>query len=295
MEPQSRQQRAAHNLRGMLWAFGAAVSVMVMSSLMKQATLELPVMEVVCIRMIMLVALWLPWAMRNGGAGFRVTRPWLMVFRALAGLGSITMLTYALSYLKLADATVLAFSVPLWMIPISFLLLREVADWQRVAATVVGFIGVVMIVRPGFDTHPAMFSAIGSAVLTCFTMLSVKQLMLTHKAGTTIFYYALIAMIVSGIPAFFVWVMPSWTALGILALASVAASMGQYCLARAYGIGDATVVAPMNFSRLPIALAIGLIVFGEWPDNWSIAGMTVILAATMVISVREARLRHGGK
>lgn len=276
----------------MVWAFAAAISVVAMVAMIKEVTHEMPTMELVFFRMLFMTVFWMPWALRGRGAGFKTKRPLMHLLRSVCGFTSFALMTYAVSRLTLADATVLSFSVPLWMIPISFLLLREVADKQRVAATILGFAGVLIIVRPSLDTDPAMFAAIGSAIVTCVTMITVKRLMQTDPAGTIILYYGIVGVVLSAVPAWLVWEPPSLWAIALLAGASVAASAGQYGLARAYGIGDTTVVAPVNFTRLPIALFAGLALFGEWPDNWSIAGMFIIFLSMIAISLREARLRR---
>lgn len=287
----SQQQRGADNLRGMAWAFAAAILVVAMVAMIKEVTQGMPTMQLVFFRMLFVALIWLPWAMRGRFAGFKTKRPAMHLLRSVCGFTSFALMTYAISRLKLADATVLSFSVPLWMIPISYVVLREVADMPRIVATFVGFVGVIMIVRPSLDTDPAMFAAIGSAIVTCITMISVKQLMKTDPPGTIILYYGITGVVLSAIPAWLEWQAPSLLAIALLIAASAAASAGQYCLAKAYQAGDTTVVAPVNFSRLPMSLIAGLLIFGEWPDDWSVAGMMVILLATIVISLREARAK----
>lgn len=291
-EPDPRPARGADNLRGMAWGFAAALSIVAMVSLIKEATKSLPPMEVVFLRNLIMVAMWLPWALKGGGGALKTKRPVMHLLRGVSGFASFALITYALSRLTLANASVLSFSVPLWMIPISYLVMREVADAPRIAATVCGFVGVVMIVRPSLDTDPAMFAAVGAAVVTCFTMMAVKTLMRTEQVGTIIIFYGTTSIALSAVPAWMGWVTPTLWDLGLLGAMSIAASAGQYCLAKAYQAGDLTVVAPVNYSRLPIALIVGIVIFGEWPDGWSIAGMTVILSATLVISFREARAKE---
>ena len=280
------------NLKAMTWAFGAAISVVAMVAMIKEVIRDMPTMELVFFRMLFMAVFWLPWALRGRGAGFKTNHPWLQLLRSVCGFTAFALMTYALGSLTLADATVLSFSVPLWMIPISFLLLREIADRQRVAATILGFAGVVMIVRPSLDTDPAMFAAVGSAIVTCITMITIKRLMRTDPAGTIILYYGIVGVLLSAIPAWMVWQTPTVWSVVLLGIASIAASAGQYCLARAYAIGDTTVVAPLNFSRLPLSVLAGLVIFNEFPDTWSIGGMTVILVSTIAISIRETRLRR---
>ncbi len=284
-------RRAADNLRGMAWALGAGVGIAIMASVIKEATQEMKPTIIVFFRMLFLFAIWLPWGLRRHMAGFRTKRLGLHLFRAVTGLGAFSCLTFAVTYLLLADATALAFAQPLWMIPISFLVLGEVVGWRRGAATVAGFAGVLLIVKPGGAMHPAMLAAVAAAIFGCLTMLAVKKLMRTERPGTIILYFGLTGAVLSAVPAWLTWETPSWYGLSLIVLASLAASFGQYCNARAFGLGDATVVAPVGYSRLVFGAVIGLVVFGEVPDNFSIGGIAVVLTATIAISVLEARAR----
>lgn len=269
----------------------AVTALTVMFAIIKQMATELPVFVVAIMRTFFALLLLAPWMMRVGVSGMATRRPGAQFLRAFFGIASFACVVYALSQLLMADAVVLAFTSPLWSIVISMIVLGEVAGPRRVLATVVGFGGVLMIVKPQLGLQPAMLIALGSAVFTSLAMITMKRLTATEPPTRIVFYFFLFGTLLLLIPAAVTWETPTLVQFGWLFAAGVLGAIGQDWLARAYDAAEVTVVAPFDFGRLPVAAVLGFVVFDEVPDIWTVSGTLVIIAASLYIARREAKSR----
>lgn len=281
-----------NNVRGILWMLLAVTSLTGMFAIIKEMAHELPILVVAIMRTIFALVFLTPWLMRNGLVALQTRRLKEHFLRSFFGIASFACVIYAVSHLLLADAMVLAFTSPFWSILVSMLVLGEVAGPRRIVATIVGFLGVLMIVKPQGGIEPAMMVALGSALLTCFAMITMKRLSATEPPTRIVYYFFLFGTLVLLGPAAYTWQTPSWVQFAWLFVAGFLGAFGQDCLARAYDAAEVTVVAPFDFMRLPIAAMFGFVLFDEIPDSWSIAGTLTIIAAALYIARREARLRR---
>ena len=280
-----------NNLRGIMWMLMAVTALTIMFAIIKQMATELPVFVVAIMRTFFALLLLAPWMMRVGVAGMATRRLGGQFLRAFFGIASFACVVYALAHLLMADAVVLAFTSPLWSIVISIIILGEVAGPRRILATVVGFAGVLMIVKPQLGLQPAMLIALGSAVFTSLAMITMKRLTATEPPTRIVFYFFLFGTLLLLIPAAVTWETPTWVQFGWLFAAGVLGAIGQDWLARAYDAAEVTVVAPFDFGRLPVAALLGFFIFDEVPDIWTVIGTLVIIAASLYIARREANAR----
>ena len=158
----------------------AATTLTSMFVIVKYMASELPVFVVAIARTFFALCMLLPWLIRSGPTALRTTRHALHFIRAFLGISAFVVLVYALENLILADAMVLAFTSPFWSILIGAIVLKEMIRGRRIAATVVGFCGMLMIVKPHLSVEPAMLLALFSAVLTSAAMISMKRLSATE-------------------------------------------------------------------------------------------------------------------
>ena len=281
------------NFRGVMWMLLAVVALTAMFAILKHMANELPFWVVALMRTAVALVLFVPWFVRVGIAGVATRRIGLHFLRAFTGTASFACVVYALGKLLLSDTMVLSFTAPFWSIIISALLLGEVIRRHRIMATVVGFVGVVMIVKPRGDVDPAMLFAVGSAVFTAAAMVSMKALSSSEPPMRIVFYFFIFGTLLLLPPAIVTWQTPNPVQLAWLVGAGLLGAVGQNFLARAYAAGEVGVVAPFDFIRLPLAALLGFLVFDEIPDVWSGAGTVVIIAASLYIVRREARMRAG--
>ena len=280
------------NVRGIVWMLLAVVTLTSMFAVIKQMTLELPVFVVALSRTFFSLCLLLPWLVRSGIAAIRTTRLTTHFLRAICGTAAFVLVVFALERLILADAMVLAFTSPFWSILISAIALGEVVRGRRIAATIAGFCGVLMIVKPQGGFEPAMLLALGSALMTSTAMITMKRLSSTEPPTRIVFYFMLFGSMALLPPAAATWRTPDPGQLAWLLLAGLLGAIGQAFLARAYDAGEVSVVAPFDFVRLPVAAVLGYLVFRELPDFWSIVGTTVIVASAIYLLRRSAKERR---
>ena len=281
------------NLRGIMWMLLAAVCLTAMFGILKYLANELPFCVVALMRTTVALVLFLPWFLRAGISGLATKRIGLHFLRAFSGTASFVCVIYALGELLMSDTMVLSFTTPFWSIIISTLLPGEVTRRHRITATIVGFIGVVMIIKPQNEIAPAMFIAVGSALFTSAAMVSMKALTSSEPPMRILFYFFLFGTLLLLPPAIITWQTPNSVQFVWLVGAGLLGAVGQNFLARAYDAAEVGVVAPFDFVRLPLAALLGYLVFGEIIDLWSGWGTVVIIGASLYIAHREARIRAG--
>lgn len=272
-----------NNVRGILWMLLAVTTLTTMFVVVKHMATELPVFVVAIARTFFALCMLTPWLVRSGPSVLRTRRPGLHFIRSFCGIAAFVTLIFALEDLILADAMVLAFTSPFWSILIGAIVLKELIRGRRVAATVVGFCGMLLIVKPHLGVEPAMLLALLSAVLTSSAMISMKNLSSTEPPTRIVFYFMFFGTLILLPGAAYTWETPTLAQTGWLFLAGVLGAIGQDFLARAYDAGEVSIVAPFDFMRLPVAAILGYIVFSEIPDSWSILGTAVIIASAIYL------------
>ena len=190
----------------------------------------------------------------------------------------------------MADAQALVFAAPLFVALFAILLLGEAPRLRRIAALLIGFGGVLLILRPGFEeiglgTILVLISALANAASNLIVKLQTR----TDHPDTVVLYLGIYVTPVVLVPAMFVWTWPGWIELGWLIAVGALATMNQRFLSRAFAAADATAVLPFDFVRLPFAALVGFMAFGEMPDAYVWAGGAMIFLASVVIAHREAR------
>lgn len=277
-----------NNLRGILWMLVAVTMLTTMFVIIKHMAEQLPVFVVAIARTFFALSLLTPWLIKYGRAGIRTSRPGLHFIRAFCGISAFVCVVFSLEHLILADAMTLAFTSPFWSILISVIALGEIIRGRRIAATVVGFCGVLMIVKPQGGVEPAMLIALLSALLTSLAMISMKKLSATEPPTRIVFYFMLFGTLVLLPPAVYTWETPDLTQTAWLFLAGILGVIGQDCLARAYDAGEVSTIAPFDFMRLVVGAILGYLVFSEIPDTWSIIGTLVIITSAIYLMRRGA-------
>lgn len=269
----------------MLWMALCAALMVIMSALLKQLTHELPVMVVLFFRMLLALPLILPWVGRGGIAFLRTRRMPGHFVRSVAGAVSMWCWVYAVSGMPLADFIAMSFTRPLWMPLTAWVMLGEIVGYRRAGMIALGFLGVLIAVRPQYQTiDTAVLVALFGGVMSSLTMVQVKQLGTTEPSARIVFYFSAYGTLFTAPFAAFEWVTPTLLQLVLLAAMAFFAAFSKYCIARACETGDATVISPVEFLQLPLAAAVGLLIFSEQPDVLVFVGSLLILAATIGIA-----------
>jgi drug/metabolite transporter (DMT)-like permease len=177
------------------------------------------------------------------------------------------------------------------MILTAILLLGEKVRWRRGLATVAGFIGVLVMVRPDSGTlDVAAMVALFAAFLAALSTTLIKRLSATEEALTILVYFGLFSSLLTAIPAYFVWRPLTGDELALLALVGALGAVGQCCQVRPFAAGELMAVVPIDYSRLVFAGIMGFLLFAELPDRYTLVGAAMIVASTLYIARRETHL-----
>ncbi len=278
-------------LQGALYMTAAAFCFSVMNIAIRIVADELDPLEIAFFRNFFALVFMLPWLWRAGFRALRTERLGAHIWRALIGLVAMICWFYAIAILPLAEAVSLNFTVPLFATAGAAIFLGEVVRARRWSATLLGFLGVLIILRPGVtDFSPAMALPVVAAAFMAVSTLLVKSLSRSDSPAAIVLYMNLILTPVSLVPALFVWRWPGWGSLALLVLIGLLAALAHILLTRAYTKADASAVMPFDYARLPFVAALAFLVFGEQPDLWTWIGAAVIAASAIYIARREAQV-----
>lgn len=278
------------NVQGAIWILSSAVIFTATNALIKYMGNSLDSLQMVFFRGLFGTLFLLPIVWRAGG--WEVLRTKRMNFHLARGLtGSLSLMTifYALTHMPLADVTGISFSRSLWVIVLAVLFLSEKIRWRRSLATLVGFLGVLVMVRPGPEANPAAFAAVLNALFVAMSVVLIKRMTVTEKPLTILFWGTLIPTFVTLPPALVVWKNPTMFDLTLMAIIGAGLSVGHSCLIHGLRVGEATAVMPFDYTRLILSGIAGYIFFFEVPDPYTIAGAIMIVGSTFYIARREAR------
>ncbi len=230
-----------------------------------------------------------------GKAGFRTRYLSKHVWRGVLGSVSVFCAYIGIGKLALANYTALSFTKPLFAVILAFLILGEQVRWRRWAATLIGFLGVLVMIRPGADSFsPWSFLALGDAFSIAFLITIVKKLPESETELVMMFYYGLVAILIALPFALWVWRWPTPFEWLLLTGIGFIGALSQYLWILAFRAGEASAVAPFDYLRLLFAGMVGIALFSEYPDLWTIGGAVVVVASTVYIAQREARLKRAG-
>lgn len=233
-----------------------------------------------------------PILVREGTSLLRTDRLWFFGLRSALGLVSMFMWFYAVTVTPLAEAVSLSFTTPLFVTVLAIGFLAERGGAHRWLATVVGFGGALLIIRPGFAelTSGHLFLLV-SSVFNAGSMILIKMLARTEPAERIVAYMTIIFTPISLIPALFVWQWPTLAQLAWLVVVGTSGTLAHIMMTRAFGRADAAALMPLDFARLLFAGVIGFFAFAERPDLWTVIGGVVIFVSSVYLARNESKAR----
>jgi len=279
------------NSRGALWMLASGLVFSVMALAIKLLGQRLDNLQIGFFRVAVGFIAILPFVARAGWSQIRTQHLHVHIIRAVFGLLAMYCSYYAIAHIPLADYTALSFTKPLFATFLAVVILHEVVRWRRWTATAVGFVGVIVMVRPGATAfQPAALAALVEAFSIAFLVTLVKRLPARETTTGMLFHFGLFASVLSIAPAVYAWQWPTAFEWFLLISVGLLGAMAQSCWIRSFRCGDASVVAPFDYLRLLFAGSVGFAVFGELPTVWTLAGAGVIVTSTLYIAHREAQL-----
>jgi len=276
---------------GAAWMILAACLLGALSALVRFIAADLHPFEIAFFRNFAQFALMLPWVAMAGLGAMRTGRVWAHVRRS--GFGIVAMLVWfsVLPMMPIAEATAISFSAPLFTTAGAALFLGEQVGPRRWAATAAGFLGVLLIIRPGFaEVGLAQIMALLAAVLIAGAMLSNKSLAKTESPNAMVVWMGLFMSLFSIGPALTVWHWPTGDTWWWLLALGFVATAAHLAINRAFANGDASFIAPFGFAQLPFVAVLGFMAYGEVPDVWTWAGALVIFTSGAYTAHREAKV-----
>jgi len=267
-----------------------SLTLVVMATVVKHLGNELPAMEILFFRSAIGFLFVLPLFARNPLEPFRTKRPGMHLLRGAIGAVGNACFFWTITHMLLADAMALQFSRPLFMIPLAVFLLGETVGLRRTAVAAVGFAGIVLYARPftgGFE--PDVFVGALGALAGGLVVICIKRLATTEPTRVIMFYYALWNALFALIPAALFWVTPTLPQLALLTVVGILGIGGQSLITHGLTMGEATVLVPLDYSRIIYSAALGYLLFNEIPGPWSFAGMALIVAASLYLVLTEKR------
>jgi drug/metabolite transporter (DMT)-like permease len=272
------------------WMVLAGATGGLMNVVIRIGTAELDPLQVVFFRNLFALVFLVPWIARSGVSVLRTSKIGFYTLRAVVAFISMITWFIGISLVPLSTATSLNFTAPLFATMGAALILKETVRARRWTAIAVGFLGVIVILRPFGPLDANMLLILASAATAAMGAITVKFLLRTETPAAVVTYMVLYLTPVSLIPALFVWTWPTpamWGWMVVLGLFGVAAHL---CMARALSVADASAVAPFEFMRLPYAAFLGWAFFGETTDAWTWAGAAIIAGSSAYVAHREAKL-----
>ncbi|MBL8906859.1 MAG: DMT family transporter [Rhizobiales bacterium] len=253
-----------------------------------------PVIQIVWARLFFGTMLTLPIVVGQFGWKSVTTpdSPGIQVLRSLLLLGSTGLYFWSLKYLPVADALAIFFVQPLAVTLLSPIMLGEHVGIRRWSATVVGFIGTLIIIRPGFQAfNLGIVLALGSGFAMAVYMLLTRKIAGRANALLTTLHTNAIGMVLISIAVLFVWQTPTLEQWGLFVLLAVFATVGHYLIVRSFDFAEASTLAPFSYTEIIMAVIGGWWFFGDFPDKWTFVGVAILIASAIYMSHRE-RLRH---
>lgn len=277
--------------KGIVLMLAAMAVVPVMDGVAKHLSASFPVLQVVWARYFFHLLILLPVVLWRHGAGALLLRnPWLQVARGGFLLGSTVLFFAAIAVMPIADALALVFVAPLVVTALSPLILGERVGLRRWTAVGVGFVGVVVIVRPGLSAfHPGMLLALGAGTVYAFYSLATRKLSGSAPPLVTLVYTALLGALVMSALVPVVWTPPGTKDLFWMVLMGALAAGGHFLVIKSFEHAEASLLAPLGYSEIVMATVVGYVAFGDFPDAWTWLGVAIVITSGVYVSLRERR------
>ncbi|MFO1122741.1 MAG: DMT family transporter [Hyphomicrobiales bacterium] len=284
-------------LKGILLMAAAMACFASLDTMAKHVMLELPAVVAVFFRYGLALLLTLAIIGRAGGPVLMTTsHPWLQVARGLLLVTSTWLNFFAISYLQLAQTAAIFFTVPLWVCALSVPLLKEAVGIRRWMAVVFGFLGAVIVMRPGTaDFHPAMILSIMSAICGALYNITTRKVGIRDRAETSLFYVGLVGSLGAALPLPWHWQMPEGMQWLFLVGMGLCGGFGHFMLIQAHRLAPAAALSPFVYTQIVWMTALGFLVFGDVPDLWTIVGAAIVVASGLFVFASERVLGRGGE
>ena len=274
---------------GILLMLAGIASFAVMDATIKWLTADYSVIQIAALRSWFGLPLLCLFALRGSDwRQLRSRRPAVHFVRYLLVLGLTLTFFWALSQMKLVDAIAITFAAPIFITALSVPLLKEPVGYHRWLAVAAGFVGVLVMLRPGVGVFEwAALAVVGSVVFYALLMITTRAFKSSESSASLMLYPQLGMSLTGLLAAPWFEVMPGATDLALFALAGTFGSVGVMCVTHAFRLGPPAVISPFEYSGLIWATLLGFLLFAEWPDRFTLIGAGIVIASGLYIVYRE--------
>jgi drug/metabolite transporter (DMT)-like permease len=287
-----------HPLRGILLKIASVCVFVAMASLIKATAGHVPPGEAVFFRSffaIPVIVVWLTMR-RELHLGVKTSNPLGHFWRNLIGTTSMGLGFAGLGLLPLPEVTAIGYASPILIVIFAAMFLNEKVGAYRLGAVALGMAGVLIVLSPRMtvgttstDAREALGAAVvlGAAFFASLAQVFVRKLVLTESTATIVFWFSVTAAALSTVTIFWGWVVPAPREAIFLIIAGLLGGVGQILLTSSYRLADASVIAPFEYTSMILAIGVGFFVFGEVPTSVMLLGASIIIAAGVIIILRE--------
>jgi drug/metabolite transporter (DMT)-like permease len=250
-----------------------------------------PVGQIICLRgVFMLLPIAIMTARSGGIASLRVNKPTDIALRSVLFIGTTALIATSMILLPLADAAAILFAGPLFITAIAPWILNEIVGWRRWTAVTVGFVGVLVMLRPTPEAIQILaLIPLTAALCSAFRDVVTRKISPTESTNAIMFWSTLALITVSALSAPFGWVAPSISELGLFATSGVLVGIAHYMMIESYRAADASVVSPFKYTAILWAVALGYIIWDDKPDAFILIGSFLVIGSGLYILYRETR------
>ena len=278
---------------GIFWMCMATLISSIAGGMVRELAGQIPAMELVFFRNVIALIVLVPIVIKQGvGLPSKSQIP-VYALRVFFAYSAMVLLFYALARMPIADVYALQYTIPLFTILLAVIVLKQHADAHSWGACFVGFLGTLIVMRPGIiEITLASLAALTTAFMHAGSNTTIKILARRDNPEVITLWTNFGMLPLALIPTLFLWVTPTASQWPLVIGIGVVSSIGGYCFTRSVSAADARIVQPFQFSRMIFAAAFGWIMFSELPDLWTWIGAAVIFAASYYIVYREGRARR---
>jgi len=277
-----RWQALSGNVRGSIIILIASLVSVIMSSLIKHVGQTIPVIEILFFRQVLVLMIISPVIFRNRATVFKSSIYGMHFLRATLSIFAMYLGFSAVVNMPLAEVTAISFARILFTTILAIIFLNEVIGIRRWSSIVIGFIGVLVVIRPDPDNiNVYALMAVVSALFVSAVQIILRKISQIDKPSTILVFHSVSITLVMAVPTYFQWVMPSLHELIFIAMIGALMSLMQWMFIQALKVGEAAAIVPMEYVRLLYAGVIGIVFFAETPTVWTLTGAGIIVASTL--------------
>jgi drug/metabolite transporter (DMT)-like permease len=286
-----QKQRFASTGRGIFWMFVTGLCFLGVTVTVRYVGTDLPAAQAAFLRYVIGTLLLLPAFVRLASGDLVIRQPWVMIVRGVAhGIGVILWF-YAMARIPIAEVTALGYLTPVVVTVAAAIFLGETLHTRRLVAVLAGFVGVMIIIRPGLqEISIGQLAQLATAPMFAISMLLTKKLTASNEPIAIVAVLSLVCTLTLLPPAVMLWVAPGIDDLMLLTLTAVLATVGHYTMTLAFSYAPLSALQPISFLQLIWATIAGYLLFAEPVDAYVVLGGIIIVASASYIAHREAKL-----